>query len=58
MSNKQHEGLIIKSQSGFYTILTEQKDYITASIRGRLKKERHEATIVAVGDRVDLAKTR
>ncbi len=52
MSNKQQEGLIVKSQSGFYTIYTEQKDYITASIRGRLKKKRHEATMVAVGDRV------
>ncbi|TFG73656.1 MAG: ribosome small subunit-dependent GTPase A [Anaerolineales bacterium] len=52
MSSQHHEGLIIKSQSGFYTILTEQKDYITASIRGRLKKKRHEATMVAVGDSV------
>lgn len=38
--------------SGFYTVLTETGDQITARVRGRLKKERSEATIVAVGDRV------
>lgn len=52
MSSNYHEGLIIKSQSGFYTILTENDDTITASIRGRLKKKRHDVTMVAVGDRV------
>ena len=52
MSSDLHEGLIIKSQSGFYTILSENGEHITASIRGRLKKERRDVTIVAVGDRV------
>lgn len=46
------QGMIIKSQSGFYTILTEEGEQVTARIRGRLKKERHDTTIVAVGDRV------
>jgi ribosome biogenesis GTPase len=46
------EGLVIKSQSGFYTILTDEGDQVTARIRGRLKKERSETTIIAVGDRV------
>ena len=52
MDSNLREGLIIKSQSGFYTILTEDREEITASIRGRLKKERRDVTIVAVGDRV------
>jgi len=45
-------GLVVKSQSGFYTLLSAQGAYVTARIRGRLKKDRLEATIVAVGDRV------
>ncbi len=52
MSSNLNEGLIIKSQSGFYTILTEQDKQITARIRGRLKKVRRDVTLVAVGDRV------
>ncbi len=47
------EALVIKSQSGQYTLLTENEAQVTARIRGRLKKERHDSTIVAVGDRVD-----
>ncbi len=47
-----NEGLIVKSQSGFYAILTDDGEEIVASVRGRLKKERNEATLVAVGDRV------
>ena len=46
------EGLVIKSQSGFYTLLTDTGAQVTARIRGRLKKERSDTTIVAVGDRV------
>jgi ribosome biogenesis GTPase / thiamine phosphate phosphatase len=45
-------GLVIKSLSGFYTILTDEGAQITARVRGRLKKERNEATLVAVGDHV------
>ncbi len=45
-------GMIIKAQSGFYTVRAEDGTTITTSIRGRLKKERLEATIAAVGDRV------
>ena len=54
MSDNQrlNEGLIIKSQSGFYTILTDGGEQVVARIRGRLKKERSDTTIVAVGDRV------
>jgi ribosome biogenesis GTPase / thiamine phosphate phosphatase len=54
MSSSQdlNAGLVIKSLSGFYTILTEEGEQVTARVRGRLKKERSEATIVAVGDNV------
>ena len=55
MSEQDHtrEGMVIKSQSGFYTILTNEGEQVTARIRGRLKKERSDTTIVAVGDRVE-----
>ncbi len=54
MSSSQdlETGLVIKSLSGFYTVLTEEGEQITARVRGRLKKERSETTLVAVGDRV------
>ena len=43
-------GRVIKAQSGFYTILTESGDQVVARIRGRLKKERRDTTMVTVGD--------
>jgi ribosome biogenesis GTPase len=46
------EGLVIKAQSGFYTLLTASGEQVVARVRGRLKKERSESSIVAVGDRV------
>jgi len=45
-------GRVIKCQSSFYTIVTEAGERIVARIRGRLKKERQDTTIVAIGDRV------
>ncbi len=51
-NHRIREGLVIKSQSGFYTLLTDEGAQVTARIRGRLKKERSDTTIVAVGDRV------
>ncbi|MGC9400355.1 MAG: ribosome small subunit-dependent GTPase A [Anaerolineae bacterium] len=50
--DRLHEGLVIKAQSGFYTLLTGEGDQVTARLRGRLKKERRDTTLVAVGDRV------
>lgn len=44
--------LVIRAQSGFYTLYTETGQTIVAFVRGRLKKERLESTLVAVGDRV------
>lgn len=52
MTDTYKNGRVIKSQSGFYTILTRDGKQVTARIRGRLKKERSDTTIVAVGDQV------
>lgn len=45
------EGLVIKAQSGFFTVHTDGGDY-TCRLRGRLKEEWQNTDLVAVGDRV------
>jgi ribosome biogenesis GTPase len=47
-------GLIIRSQSGFYTVETETGNLI-CQLRGRLKQGRRKGDIVAVGDWVKLS---
>ncbi len=42
--------LVIRAQSGFYTLYTPDGQTYVAHVRGRLKKERLESTLVAVGD--------
>jgi ribosome biogenesis GTPase len=44
-------GLIVKAQSGFFTVRTAGGDF-TCRLRGRLKKKRVATDIAAVGDRV------
>jgi ribosome biogenesis GTPase len=44
-------GLIIKAQSGFFTVETDGGP-VVAQLRGRLKKDRLETDVVALGDRV------
>jgi ribosome biogenesis GTPase len=46
-------GLVIKAQSGFFTVQTE-KGPIVAQLRGRLTKERLETDVIALGDRVQI----
>ncbi len=46
-------GLIIRSQSGFYTVVVETESY-SCRLRGRLKQGRRLGDIVAVGDWVDI----
>jgi ribosome biogenesis GTPase len=46
-------GLIIKAQSGFFTVQTDEGP-VVAQLRGRLKKDRMETDVVALGDRVHL----
>jgi ribosome biogenesis GTPase len=52
MSNTR--GLVVRSQSGFYTVETERGTVI-ARMRGRLKKGKAVGDIVALGDRVQIA---
>ena len=46
------EGLVIKSQSGYYSLLGADGERVVARLRGRLKKDWQDSTIVAIGDRV------
>ena len=48
-----NEGLIIKAQSGFFTVQPDDGgEPVICQIRGRLKQERLRTAIAAVGDRV------
>ena len=51
------DGLVIKAQSGFFTIHTNEGDFI-CQVRGRLKQKRRDTDLVAIGDqvRISLAK--
>ena len=51
MSEVIHEGLIIKAQSGFFTVETGQ-GFIVSQLRGKLKQGRAVGDIAALGDRV------
>jgi ribosome biogenesis GTPase len=44
-------GIILKAQSGFFLVETDQGQ-LTCQLRGRLKKEKRTGDIAAVGDRV------
>lgn len=46
-------GLIIRAQSGFFTVETETGDLI-CTIRGRLKQGKQSGDIAAIGDRVQV----
>lgn len=48
---KFYSGLVIKAQSGFFTVQTEVGP-VVAQLRGRLTKERLETDVIALGDRV------
>ncbi|MCX7683601.1 MAG: ribosome small subunit-dependent GTPase A [Anaerolineae bacterium] len=50
------DGLIIKAQSGFFTVHTENGDFV-CQVRGRLKQERLDTDLIAVGDRVRIRPT-
>lgn len=47
------EGLVIRTQSGFFTVQTPQGPII-CQLRGRLKEEAKDTDIMALGDRVTL----
>jgi len=48
------EGLIVRSQSGFFTVETENETFV-CHLRGRLKKGPRLGDIVAVGDQVQVS---
>ena len=48
-------GIIIRAQSGFFTVLTSEGE-VVAQLRGRLKRPRRTTDIAALGDRVQLAR--
>jgi ribosome biogenesis GTPase len=48
------DGLVIKAQSGFFTVRTSDGD-ITCRVRGRLKRERRDTDLIALGDRVSIS---
>ena len=48
-------GLVVKAQSGFFTVQTADHGLVICLIPGRLKKERQRSDIVAVGDRVNIS---
>jgi ribosome biogenesis GTPase / thiamine phosphate phosphatase len=50
------QGLVIRSQSGFFTVKTDTGE-IVCRLRGRLLRGRREGDVVAVGDRVSLTPT-
>jgi ribosome biogenesis GTPase / thiamine phosphate phosphatase len=45
-------GLVLRAQSGFYTVNTDSGELIEAHLRGRMKKERQASDIAVIGDRV------
>lgn len=48
------QGIVIRSQSGFYTVATPGGQAI-CHLRGRLKRGAHTGDVVAVGDRVEIS---
>ncbi len=50
---EQRQGLVIKSQSGFFTVKTAEGE-VVSQIRGRLKQGRKDTDLVAIGDRVSI----
>jgi ribosome biogenesis GTPase len=48
-------GLVVKAQSGFFTVQTADHGLVICQIPGRLKKERQRSDIVAVGDRATIS---
>ncbi|UCG26502.1 MAG: ribosome small subunit-dependent GTPase A [Chloroflexota bacterium] len=48
------QGLVIKAQSGFFTVKTDDGRLVVCQIPGRLKQEKQDTDIVAAGDRVEI----
>jgi ribosome biogenesis GTPase len=55
MPTEQIPGLVVRSQSGFFTVQTKNGE-LTCHLRGRLKQGKHMGDIAAVGDRVQVTR--
>lgn len=53
MNQEVRQGLIIKAQSGFFTVETEQ-GFTVSQLRGKLKQGRAKGDIAAIGDHVQV----
>ena len=51
MSKSAHDGLIIRAQSGFFTVETGEGPFV-CQLRGRLKRGPRMGDLAAIGDRV------
>lgn len=51
------KGLVIKAQSGFFTVHTAERD-IVCQVKGRLKHQRLDTDLVAIGDHVRVSQVR
>ena len=54
MINPFLPGLLLRQQSGFYYVQTNQ-GLITCSIRGKMKQNRVNEDLVAIGDQVQIS---
>ena len=50
------EGLVIKAQSGFFTVHAGEEE-VVCRVRGKLRKKRLDSTLVALGDRVSFSRS-
>ncbi len=55
MPEIQLPGLIVRAQSGFFTVETGE-GAVVCQLRGKLKQGRHDGDLAAVGDRVQITR--
>ncbi len=54
MSSARLSGIVVKAQSGFFTIRTGEGEFVS-HLRGRLKQHRQATDLIALGDRVEIS---
>lgn len=47
-------GIVLKAQSGFFTVRTSAGEEVVCHVRGRLKQRRQASDLIAIGDRVQI----
>jgi len=53
--NQNQNGLVIKSQSGFYSVLLKGREQtIICQLRGKIKRGKHEGDLCSIGDEVKI----